>query len=347
MDYIMEAKCAVLKDSNFIYLSTTCQEVKCRAQTEIQQLNEELDYHRSLMAEAQHITSLAASLYQALQQVSSLSPIYYFPLRQFITSMQEVLVSKDGPLVLFNSEKSAGSTSLEVPNQMVTALLLKYLPCLAKCHHAALKLLLSIALLQNNHLCSELERAAFLRGLPDSEQPPDPSQPCWPLPSWIAPQAHQQLVSMERIPAFEGLTASLSACPEQWHQYLCSPSSTVSEPVPCQSHRHLSLLQRALLWKTVVPDCLHGLADAMAVHHFDSSGLTAKSQAHLSGKLSGLLECVVKHGGPIILTLASSKGDRWKSIHPLLLIEQLINLREETKKVTNHVKIVNVALQAE
>lgn len=336
MDYIMEAQSAVLKDFNFLYLSTTCQEVKCRAQIEMQQLNEELEYHSSLMAEARHIMRLAASLYQAVQQVSSLSPIYYFPLRGFITSMQGVFASKDGPLVVFNSEKSA-STTVEIPNQMVAALLLKYLPCLVKSHYAALKLLISVALLQNSHLCSELEKAAFLSGLPDCEQPPDFSEPCWALPSWILPEARQQLSCIEKIPAFEGLTASLSTCPDQWRDYLCSPSSTVSEPVPCQSHCHLSLLQRALLWKTIIPDCLQGLADAMAVYQFDSSGQTPKSQAHLSGNPNGLLECVVKHRGPIILTLACSKGDKWKSIHPLLLIDQLINSGEGTKKVTSHV----------
>lgn len=334
MDYIMEAKSAVLKDSNFLYLSTTCQEVKCRAQTEMQQLNEELEYHRSLMAEAQQIMRLAASLYQALQQVSSLSPIYYFPLRGFITSMQEVFVFKDGPLVLFNTEKPAGGTTPVVPNQMVTALLLKYSPCLVRSHYAALELLLSVALLHNNHLCSQLERTAFLRGLPDGEQSPDHSRLCRPWPTWIPPQARQQLISMEKIPAFEGLTASLSACSEQWRDYLCSPSSAVREPVPCQSHCHLSLLQRALLWKTITPDCLQGLAEAMAVYPFDSCGQTAKSQAHLSGNPTGLLECVVKHRGPIILTLASSKGDEWRSIRPLLLIDRLIN-SGGTKKVTN------------
>lgn len=342
MDYIMEAKSAVLKDSNFLYLSTTCQEVKCRAQTEIQQLDEELEYHRSLMAEAQHVMRLAASLYQALQQVSSLAPIYYFPLRGFISSMQEVLLSKDEPLVVFNTEKPAGSTTPEVPHQMVAALLLKYSPCLVRSHHAALKLLITTALLQNNHLCSELERTAFLRGLEDSEQPPDLSQPCWDWPSWIPPQAHPQLIRMEKIPAFEGLTASLSAYSEQWRDYLGSSSSAVREPVPCRSHGHLTLLQRALLWKTIFPDCLQGLADAMAVYQFDSSGQTGRSQAHLAGNPRGLLESVVKHRGPVILTLAGSKRDKWKSTGPLLLIDNLINSGGQTKKVTNRVDPVTL-----
>lgn len=335
MDYIMEAESAVLKDSNFLYLSTTCQELKCRAETEMQQLDEELEYHWSLMAEAHHVIGFAASLYEALQQVSSLSPLYYFPLRSFITSMQEVFAARDGPLVVFNTEKPAGSATPEVPNKMVTALLLKFSPCLVKSHHAALKLLLSVALLQNNRLCSDLDRSAFLRGLPDAEQSSDLSQPCWP--SWIPPQTRRQLVTLEKIPAFEGLTASLLASPEQWHHYLCSPRSKVSEPVPCQSHRHLSLLQRALLWKTVTPECLEGLADAMAVYPFASNGQTAKNQDPLSGNPKGLLESVIKHKGPIILTLASSKRDSWKSSPPLLLIDQLINSGPETKKVTNHV----------
>lgn len=333
MDYIMEASSAVLKDSHFLVLSTICQEVKYKAQTEIQQLNEELEYHRSLMAEANHILRLAVSLYQALQQVASLSPNYYFPLRGFITAMQEVFVLKDGPLVLFNTEEAPGSMTPEVKNQMVAELLLKYMPCLFKRHYAVLKLLVSVALLQNNHLCSEVERMAFLRGFDISEQSANLSQPNCTLPSWIPPHAHQQLICVEKIPAFEGLIASLSACPEQWRGYLCSPSSAVSRPVPCLSHSHLSLLQRALLWKTIVPDCLEGLADAMAVYQFCALGQTAKNKASLIGNPNGLLEYFVKHRGPIILTLASSKREEWKSISPLLLIDQLIHSGEETKKV--------------
>lgn len=334
MDYITEASSAVLKDSHFLFLSTICQEVKSRAQLEFQQLNEELEYHGSLMAEAHHIIRLAVSLHEALQQVASLSPVYYFPLRAFITSMQEVFLSKDEPLVLFNAEKSPVSQTPEVKNQMVTELLLKYRPCLLTSHLAALKLLVSVALLRSNRLCSELESMALLRGLQDSGPSAGPWQPDWARPSWIPPQAHQQLVRLEKIPAFGGLIASLSAWPDQWQEYLCSPRSSVCEPVPCPSHCHLSLLQRALLWKTLVPDCLPGLADAMAVYQFDPPGQTANDVAHLIGDPSGLLQCIAKHRGAIILTLASPERDQWKSVHPLLLIDQLIHSGEETKEVT-------------
>lgn len=336
MDYILESNSALLQDSYFLVRSAACQEEKFKAQTEIQQLSEELEYHRSLMAEAHQVTELAASLYEALQQVSLLSPIYYFPLRGFITAMQEVYVKKDRPLVLFNTEKLPGSTTPEVKNQMVTEMLLKYRTCLMESHYAVLKLLVSVALLQNKHLCPEVERLAFLRGLQDSEQLDTVSPSSCALPSWIPSHVHQQLISLENIPAFEGLMASLSACPKQWEEYLRFPSSAVARPVPCLSHAHLTLLQRALLWKTMIPDCLEGLADAMAVYHLCLPEQTAESEAQLIGNPKGLLKYIIKHKGPIILTLASPKRERWKSVQPLRLIDQLIRSGAETKKVKHY-----------
>lgn len=331
MDYILESNSALLQDSYFLVRAAACQEEKFKAQTEIQQLCEELEYHRSLMAEAHQVTELAASLYEALQQVSLLSPAYYFPLRGFIAAMQEVYVVKDRPLVLFNTEKLPGSTTPEVKNRMVTEMLLKYRNCLMKSHYAVLKLLVSVALLHNKHPCPEVERRAFLGGLQDGEQLV--SQSSCALPGWIPSHVHRQLVSLENIPAFEGLIASLSACPKQWEEYLCFPSSTVAGPVPCLSHAHLTLLQRALLWKTMVPACLEGLADAMAVYHLCLPGQTAESEAQLLGNPKGLLKHIINHKGPIILTLASPKRERWKSVEPLRLIDQVICCGAETKKV--------------
>lgn len=48
---------------------------------------------------------------------------------------------------------------------MVIQLLEQYRSCLFKKHFAVLKLLLSLAVLEYNRLCSEAEKLVFLRGL--------------------------------------------------------------------------------------------------------------------------------------------------------------------------------------
>lgn len=343
MDYILQSNTSLLQDPDFLPCVAVHQKAMKKLQAEIQQLSEELEYRESLLAVPQQLIRLAAALYQALQQVSRLSPAYYFSLRGFITVMQEAFTENGRPLESCNIGKVPGGIIPEVTNRMVAQLLVQYRPCLIKSHVAVLKLLVSVALLQHNKLCTDAERLAFLRGLQDIEHPVSKVKCCSPhhtvsqstsaLPSWIPPHIHSELLRLEKIPAFRGLIASLSTCPMQWQEYLHFPSSSVAGAVPFRSHSHLSLLQRALLWKTMLPDCLEGLADTMAIYHFNLPGQTAENEAPHTGNPEALLRYLVKHEGPIILTLPSSKEDKWTSIQPLHLINKLAGCAAQTNEV--------------
>lgn len=317
------------------------QEAIKKLQTEIQQLSEELEYHEVQVAAPRRLVRLAAALYQALQDVSCLSPAYYFSLQGFMAIMQEAFILKGRPLVPHTLGKVLGDIVPEITNRMVAQLLSQYRPCLFKSHVAVLKLLVSVALLQYNELCSEGERLAFIRGLQDVDHPTTSvgsctssqtaSQSTSSLPSWIPAHIHKELLCLEEIPCFRGLIASLSTSPIQWQEYLHFPSSTVTGAVPCRSHSHLSLLQRALLWKTMVPNCLEGLAEAIAACHFCFCGQTA--QFPHTGDPEALSHYIIKYERPIILTLPSPRGDTWTSIHPLYLINKMAHCIEQTKKV--------------
>ncbi len=347
MDYILQTNTSLLRDSDFLPCVAVCQEAMKKLQVEIQQLSEELEYHESLLAAPRQLMRLAAALYQALQEVSRLSPAYYFSLRGFITVMQEAFIVKGRPLVSHAIGKVPRGIISEVTNRMVAQLLVQYRPCLFKSHVAVLKLLLSVALLQHNQLCSEAERVAFLRGLRDVEHPVTKVKPCplpptvsqstSALPSWIPPHIHSELLCLEKIPVFTGLIASLSTFPIHWQEYLHVPSSTIAGAVPCRSHSHLSLLQRALLWKTMLPDCLEGLDEAMATYHLCLPGQTAGTDAPHTGNPAALSRYLVKHERPIILTLPHPREDKWTSIQPLHLIKNLAHCVAETKEVTHTV----------
>ncbi|XP_076585176.1 dynein heavy chain domain-containing protein 1 [Chaetodon auriga] len=340
MDYILQCDTSLLQDTDFLPRVAVCQEAMKRLQAEIQMLSEELDYHKSLLSVPRQLMRLAAALFQALQQVSRLSPAYYFSLRNYLTVMQEVFVVKGRPIVSNTTGKVPGGIISEVTNLMAAQLLVQYRPCLIKSHVAVLKLLVSVALLQHNQLCPEAERVAFLRGLQDIEHPvtkrsptPTVSQSTTPLPCWIPPHIQPELLCLEKILVFRGLIASLSTCPMQWQEYLHFPSSSVAGAVPCHSHSHLSLIQRALLWKTMLPDCLDGLADAMAVYHLCLPRQTADNEAPHTGNPEALSRYLVKHEGPVILTLPRPRGDKWTSIQPLHLINKLALLVTETMEV--------------
>lgn len=346
MDYIMQSKTSLMKASDLLRMAIF-QDAMKKLQADIQHLSEELDYHRSLMAVPQQLMRFAATLYQALQQVSRLSSAYYFSIHGFITVMQEAFVVKGMLLASFNNGKAVGNIIPVVTNQMVAQLLLKYRPCLFKSHFAVLKLLVSVALLQHNQFCPEAERMAFLRGLQDIEYrafemksgcpPPTLSQSTSVVPTWVPGHIHPELICLEKIPAFKGLVSSLTANPRQWQEYLHFPSSTVAGTVPCLSYSGLSLLQRALLWKTMIPDCIEGLADAMAVYHFCLNKQSLENEAPYTGNPQSLSRYLVKHKGPIILTMASSKADKGTSIHPLHLINQLAHCGEDSKEVIHKI----------
>lgn len=93
MNYILQSEASLLQDHNFLPRMAICQEAVNKLQAEIQQLTEELAHHESLMAVPRQLMRLAAALYQALQQVSTFSPSYYFTVSSFIPILQEAFVT--------------------------------------------------------------------------------------------------------------------------------------------------------------------------------------------------------------------------------------------------------------
>ncbi|XP_047222617.1 dynein heavy chain domain-containing protein 1 isoform X3 [Girardinichthys multiradiatus] len=332
MDYILQSDSLLFKDSHFLPRVAVCQEEMKKIKAEIEQLSEELNYHESLLACPRQLMKLAAALYQTLQAVSRLSPAYYFSLQDFIKLMKEAFSVKDRSLVSYTTGTAAQSILPEIMNMMVHQLLIQYRPCLFKRHFAVLKLLVSLAVLEHNQFCSEAETMVFLRGVEDMEHnvtevktsvsPADTALlSSSDLPSWIPSNVYSELLFLEKIPCFKRLIDSLCAYPTQWQEYLYSTSSTVVGNVPCCSHSHLTLLQRAILWKTMRSDCLEQLGDSLnACIHC----LTAKTPAapH-SGNPEVLSKYLAGIDRPIILTLPNSDGDVQISIQPLHLIHQL------------------------
>ncbi|XP_067352664.1 dynein heavy chain domain-containing protein 1-like isoform X2 [Channa argus] len=343
MDFILQSNTSLLQDSDFLPCMAVRQESMEKLRTEIHQLCKELEYHRVLVAAPRKLPRLAAALYQALQELSRLSPTYYFSLHSFISVMQDAFTVKGKPIIPHTFGNTLGDPVPEITNRMVAQLLVHYRPCLFKSHFAVLKLLVSLTLLQYNELCSEGERLAFLRGLQDPDHPGSnveshpPSQSASEstssLPNWIPPHIHPDLLCLEKIPSFKGLIASLCTSPIQWQEYLHFPSSTATEVVPCRSHSHLSLLQRALLWKTIIPNGLEGLAEAITTCLLCLPGQTAGSQVPNSGNPEALSNYLVKHKGPIILSFPSQRGDSWTSVQPYYLITKLAHCVQQSKKM--------------
>lgn len=331
MDYIQQSDSLLQKDARFLLRVTVCQEEMKELQAEIKHLSEELERHETLLAAPRQLAKLAAALYQALQAVAHLSPAYYFSLHDFIKVMQEAFSVKCRPLASYKTGKGAERMFPEILNMMVFQLLVQYRPRLFMRHFAVLKLLVSLAVLEHYQLCSEAEKVVFLRGLEDIEyrvvevktstsSKVISNSPTY-LPSWIPPHIYSELLILEKIPCFRGLNASICTSPIQWQEYLHFSPSTVTGTVPCCSHSHLSLLQRAVLWKTILPHCLEKVADAIAACLLCLSEKSA-GFSH-TGNPKAILSYLTKHEGPITLLLPNPERDMQISIQPLHLINQL------------------------
>lgn len=318
MDCVQQFDDSSLQDSDFLSGLAARHAALQQLQLELQGLSEELQYQGSLLGGPSQLMGLAASLFQALQQLSLLSSSYFFSLSRFVSVMREVFEARGRPLVSHPSGGVPGAAMAELPHRMVAQLLDQYRPCLRRSHVWVLRLLLSVALLQHQQLCSRAEAAALLRGLQDLGAPDLP--PSCDLPGFIPAQLHPELLVLDRIPAFRGLISSLRSCPAQWEEYLRLPPCSLAGAVPCRSHSHLTLLQRALLWKTLRPHCLQELGDALAVCHLRAPGQGSEREAPQSWNPEALSRYVVKHQGAVVLTLPR---DQWSSIQPAGLIRRM------------------------
>ncbi|XP_057698574.1 dynein heavy chain domain-containing protein 1-like isoform X3 [Corythoichthys intestinalis] len=307
MDFILQSDTTRMQDTEFLTEVTEIKESMAYSQTELQLVDEIQEYHKHLLAAPEQLIKLAWLFYQALQEVSRLSPAYYFSLSNFNAIMQEVFTDKAGRLISYGTGAVIRGLIPELRNRMVSKLMFYYRPFLFRGHCAVLRQLLTLAVMQTKQLCSPPERTAFLLGFNDI----------------LAPQAPNQVVPdlcLETIPAFRGLNASLSASRKEWQEYLSLPFSVIAGPVPSEAHSDLSLIQRALLFKTLRPFSTEQLANAMAASQFRQPGHTSIPHC---GNPRALYRFFEENKGPIILTWACPSKDKWISIQPLHLIKLL------------------------
>lgn len=327
MDCVLHSGILLLKDSDFPVRVAVYQEEMKRLQAEIKQLSKEQEYHESLLAAPRKLMNLAAALYQALQVVSCLSPAYYFSLCDFIAVMQDSSSAVVRQLVPCMLGKADESMLPEMMNMMVLQYLVQYRPRLFKSHAAVLELLVSLALLKYNPLCSESDSLAFVSGLEDMEHPVTEVKPC--CFSGSVPQTLSKLPSiplcLEKIPSFRGLIASLCTSPIQWQEYLRFPYSTV-----VGGHSHFPLLQ----WKSILPNCFEGLGEAIEACLPCLSGRSEWTESPHTGNPEALSKYLVKFEGPIILMLPNPERDMHLRIQPLHLINQLACCVAEKNQVT-------------
>ncbi|KAL7831592.1 hypothetical protein AOLI_G00291400 [Acnodon oligacanthus] len=336
MDFMLQSFTPLLQDPEFLPRVSVCQKISLKLHTEIEQLSSKMDYHKPLLNECHRIAVLATDLYKALQEVGRLSPFYSFPLHNFLLTLREALALKDPPGVACSREVVSGVAMSEISHRIVSHILAQYRPCLLQSHAEVLRMLVSVAFFKHNEGCSEAEHVTFLKGISHMESTecaPLSEQSAIELPSWIPLYIQADIRLLEKIPPFHGLVSTLRSSSRQWQEYLRYPSSTVVGPVPCQSHSHLTTLQRAILWKTFFPQWLAAVADDLTACQQGQSLSSGVASGPHTGSPEALSHCLSRYLGPVIVTLPSQSQDDSGSIHPVYWIKQVAQYQADKKGV--------------
>lgn len=314
MEYVMHTSTPLLQDPLFLCYVYTCQSVSLKLEKEIKEMSQELDHHKSLMAEFYRVADLTTALYGALQDVAQLSPCYHFTFGHLLLTLRSALSKRSSDV----SVHVPAAVIVEITNRIVSHFISQYKPCLFQSHAALLRLLISVMLIVHNRGCSE---DSFLRELSKEHFLSLSTQSVPELPSWIPTPVQSDVYLSETIAPFGDLVPSLISLSKLWQEYLCFPSPTVIGPAPCQSHSHLSTMQHAVLWKMLCPHWLAAVEEDLAacvlghLHPVFATGPPMGCPEELSQLLS-------KNIRPVIIQLPNQNEDAHTSVHPLYLIQE-------------------------
>lgn len=315
LEHIHQSFSPVLQSLLLHPLVSTYQNAASGLQAELAEVTLEVERHHAMLATFHGAARLAADLHWALQEVARLCPLYRFPLCDFLQVVKEAVVLNERLDADSRGQLPAGTAMAAIRDTLVRCVLRHCQPRLLQEHVTLLRLLVSVSLCQHNEGSSEAERVAFLHGMEANEPEALPSPCPTREPSWIPLHAHSGVLCLEKLPPFAGLLSSLQAYPEHWREYLRFPSSTVMGPVPFPAFSHLSTLQRALLWRTLLPQCLAAVADDLA-----ACLLGQPAGASFTGAAPEMISTILDEAeDPIILMLP---GQKQPYTHPLRWLNQ-------------------------
>ncbi|XP_069041728.1 dynein heavy chain domain-containing protein 1 isoform X2 [Lepisosteus oculatus] len=328
VEYILQSLTPLLEDPCFLSHVSECQKTMSVLHQDLKEVSVELQHHCVLLKDFDGVVKLGSALYQALQEVSRLSPLYFFPLQPFL-QLFKVALGHNGRTEGANGGEFTSATMAEITHRIVSDVLSHYRPCLFQSHARFFQLLVSVALIRHNDECTSLEQQIFLKGLKDVVSSLDLHSTSTHLVKWVDEHTMREICYLENLTAFKGLSSSLLHLSEQWQEYFKFPSSTVIGPVPCSSYAQLSTLQKAVLWKTLHPEWLFAVAEDLA---YTQLGQTLASVDYATTEISSQL--LNLPAIPVIFLLPQ-KGDLGPSTHPLYWIEQAV--KTQANQVRIHV----------
>ncbi|XP_029457600.1 dynein heavy chain domain-containing protein 1 [Rhinatrema bivittatum] len=266
-----------------------------------------------LLEEFRKLSRLGAAIYIALQHISRLHPVYCFSAETILKVTQGILESKKRKDA--SQREVLKARIIDLVNSLIRKTLAYVQRFLPASHAKLFSFLVAIAQLSLAGQVTGIEWIIFLQGMKDSEV-------TWALPptsilkpSWVSMDAWKECSLLEILPEFANLRSTLVNQSCQWQEYF-KLSSTVIGPVPCASYAHLTLFQKAILWRIFRPDKFYQITCDLTTCVLGGS-LAEDCWFEMSSIFS-----LSKANIPVVYRLPAA-GSLGSSTHPLYYIEKI------------------------
>ncbi|XP_061485744.1 dynein heavy chain domain-containing protein 1 [Rhineura floridana] len=322
VELISQPQRSLLEEENFMpmvrLLQTQIQALHATHEHMVSQYQDQA----TLCDKYRKVSRLGVGLHRALQQLCRLHPFYRFPTDFCISRVRQALLTAKRQDT--SKQESLEARLLELTKAVLRHLLTQALPCLREMDRLLYLFLGALATLRVSGEVSPLEWLAFCKGLqePAARELLQPEAGL-PRPSWVSVEAWEECSLLESLPGFQGLLASLAEQAAQWQEYFRLPSTVVGLAL-CPSHAHLSLFQRAILWRILCPNAMSSVIADLTTCLLGWS-LTEEMAATYPYSYS-------RANRPVIFLTSPARSPSF-FMHPLLWIQQMATQRGRAGRV--------------
>uniref|UniRef100_H0VLU3 Dynein heavy chain domain 1 n=1 Tax=Cavia porcellus TaxID=10141 RepID=H0VLU3_CAVPO len=309
------------KPAKFLRHIVRIQAKICQMQTYCEELKEQKLQEVVLWVPYQQVVWQGIAIVKALSTLQNSLPFFHMTAENWLAVTRQALDSMK-PRDVQHREDLA-SHLLQLKAHLTRQLLGSTLTALGLTQVPLVGALGALALLQVTEKAPKLERLALYPGLPASPSTGyQKSDPSVVRPAWLTPRIWHECGTLELLPPFAGLRASLADHSSVWQDYL-SLNSTVLGPAPGPTSEPLSFLQKLILWRVLQPKSL-----ASALADLTTSLLGRPLDENLS-----ILTLPFERSQATqpILILLPPPGHPTANLHPLTVIEKLAATHKQQK----------------
>ncbi|XP_072179432.1 dynein heavy chain domain-containing protein 1-like [Diadema setosum] len=246
-----------------------------------------------------------ALLYSTIKRIWQLLPTYYVPFRRYARWYAHTVRSREKDRTDIASLKAR---AVELCNALTGEVHAKLACGLFQQHSDLFVFLVAVQKMRLSGEMSELELDLFVNGLEsvvsrERESVFDGASDNSVVPDWLTNEIWIKCGHLEQLaPVYQGLRQSVLQHSRQWQEYFsCNP--VLLAPVPGPDLQSLTVAQKALLWRVVLPDRLARICRDLVVYQLGAH--TARAEVY---SVADVLERTGKNV-PLVFVLPSGYHD--------------------------------------